>query len=173
MADAPEQVDGQQEEKPRSKLPFIIAGFLVLVVVIGIVAFMLLGSEGSDESVIQQESQEVDWYTHQFEQPFVGNLAPPDDQYLYNAIVTIEVKPFGRNSESEALEEIGIGVEDNSKTRWARVINIIDEELRKRTRVELTSQAGRQQLEAVIKNELNAELFKAEINNVYVRITIS
>lgn len=172
MADAAEQPDGQQEEQPRSKLPFIIAGFVVLLVVIGIVAFMLLGSSGSEDTVVSTQSEEIDWYPYTFPEPFVGNLAPPDDQYIFNASVSIEIKPVGRNSESEALAEIGIETED-PKTRMARVLRIIDNEIRKSTRAELASDAGRRNIEAVIKNLLNAELFKAEIINVYIRVTLS
>lgn len=171
MGDVPEQQDAQQEEKPKSKLLFIVVGFAILLAVIGIIAFVILGGN-SDESSPTTEIETEDFYPYEFPEPFVGNLAPPDDQYLYTANVGIEIVPKGSSSETEALTELGIETED-PKTMRMRVENVIHEELRKRTRTELTSTAGQEALEVSIKNRLNMILQESEILNVYVNLTIS
>ncbi|MBI1389552.1 MAG: hypothetical protein GC154_14005 [bacterium] len=172
MADAPEQQEGQQEERPKSKLPFIIAGFVVLLAVVGGVAYMLLGGSGSDEATVIETSEEPG-YMHTFKDPFVGNLAPPDDQYMYTAYVTLEIVPRGKATEAEALQEIGVGETDSTKNLMPLVMQIITDELASKTRVELTSLAGRENIRAIIKNKLNLALRKAEIKEVYLRTLVN
>lgn len=166
MGDINDQQDVQQDEKPRSKLPFIIIGFGVLLLIIGVVAFLMMGGSSDASSPIAQPVDD-NYYPYEFPNPFVGNLAPPDDQYLYNATVHIEIRPRGRFRERDALQELGIETED-PRTKRTRVLNAIHQELRRRTRSDLTSTAGQRALNTSIQNELNQILDKAEIINVYV-----
>ncbi|MBD3268393.1 hypothetical protein GF373_17135, partial [bacterium] len=97
MGDAPEQQDIQQEEKPKSKLPFIIGGLLILLIGIVAVSMTLLSGE---EGTGTEPPVEEPGYMFEFPENFTVNLAHPDDQYIYNAKITLEIEPKGDKSET-------------------------------------------------------------------------
>ncbi len=170
MGDAPEQAEVQQDEKPKSKLPFIIAGFGVLLIVVGVVAFMMM-SGGNTSDVPTPEFSEELGYMYEFSEKFVGNLAPPDDQYMFTADVTLEILPRGQNSEKEALTEMGIETED-PKNMMPIIEQIIQEELASQTRVEINGKVGRENLRNRIKNEINLKLTKGEVKRVILKVIV-
>lgn len=171
MADAPEQADVQQEEKPKSKLLFIVIGFVVLLAVVGGVAFFMFGGSGEDAPMIEIETEEPG-YMYEFEAPFVGNLSPPDDQYMFTANITLEITPRGSANEAEALAELGVDDSDNAYTLMPKVKQIIYDELSSKTRVEINSAVGKENIRNRIKNDLNFILRKAEIKDVYMRVMV-
>lgn len=171
MGDAPEQADVQQEEHPKSKLPFIIAGFGILLVVIGVVAYMMM-SGGSASDVPTPDLSDELGYMYTFPKQFVGNLSPPDDQYMFTADITLEILPRGTNSEDEALTEIGATETDSTKNMMPIIKQIIQEELASQTRVEINGKVGRDNLRNRIKNEINLKLTKGEIKDVYLTVIV-
>ncbi|MDP8243427.1 MAG: flagellar basal body-associated FliL family protein [Candidatus Hinthialibacter antarcticus] len=171
MGDAPEQADVQQEEQPKSKLPFIIAGFGILLVVIGVVAYMMM-SGGAESDVPTPEFKNELGYMYTFPKQFVGNLSPPDDQYMFTADVTLEILPRGKNSESDALTEIGASDSDDTKNMMPVIKQTIQEELASQTRVEINGRVGRDNLRNRIKNEINLKLTKGEIKAVYLTVVV-
>ena len=161
-----------EEGKSRGKLPFIIAGFVVLIGVIGGVSMMILGKGGeADETVPVTHVKEVG-YQYEFTEPFTGNLSAPDDQYIYSANVTLEILPRKNFTEKEAMEEMGIETE-NPRNKMPRIKQIISDELHSKTRAELNSTAGQLKMRNSIKNALNAILDKADIVEVYMRIIVT
>ncbi len=167
MADAQEQQEVQQEEKPKSKLPYILIGFVVLLGIIVFIAFTMI-SGGGESNAIPAEKPDVIGYQYKFPSPFVNNLAPPDDQYMATAEVTLEVFPRTGFSEREALEEIGVDGSDNNKNRMAQIKQTINEVFATKTRTELTNQPGRERVRNQIKLRLNAILRKARVEAVYL-----
>lgn len=168
MADAPEQQDIQSQDKSKSKLPFIIGAFVLLLLVIGAVSMTLLGGN-EDQAIIPAEPQEELGVMYTFPQPFVVNLAFPDDQYLYNATITLQIGVRGNATEAEAQEEMGITEGDSTKNKKPIVEEIITEILSAQTRTQVTSSAGRDKIRAQIKTQLNMKLQKARIIEVYLR----
>lgn len=171
MGDAPEQADVQQEERPKSKLPFIIAGFVVLLIVVGVVAYMMMSGGSETDAPLPDLSDEIG-YMYEFPDQFVGNLAPPDDQYMFTANITLEILPRGSATEAEALAEMGLDDPDNKKTMMPIIKQIIQEELASQTRVEINGKVGRDNIRNRIKNEINFKLTKGEIKNVYMTVVV-
>jgi len=171
MADAPEQQqEAVEESRPKSKLPLIVIVFVVLLGIIGAVGFMIMGG-GEDGEDLVTATPKVTPITIQFPQPFTGNLAPPDDQYIYTANVALEITPRSTSSESEAITEFGLETE-GPKTKLPRIKYIIQNAISTKTRQEVTSMAGRDRLETEIQNNLNQYLEKAEVQKVLLTITV-
>ncbi|MGI6454249.1 MAG: flagellar basal body-associated FliL family protein [bacterium] len=164
MADASEQQE-LQNERPRSKLPLIIGGFVLLAGLVLAVAFMIMAEDPSGDEVQLAEVKDPD---PQFPfTPFTVNLAPPDDQYLYTANITLEVKPKGSYTERDIQEEIGLESE-KTRTKKAQIEEIIYEVLQTKTRSDVNSEAGRNKIRLQIKNKLNSILKTGEVVNVYL-----
>ncbi|HOJ59818.1 MAG TPA: flagellar basal body-associated FliL family protein [bacterium] len=163
---------GAPEGKSRLKLPILVAGFVVLIGVIGGVAMMLMGNGvGADEALRPASIREVG-YQYEFVEPFTGNLSAPDDQYIYSAKVTLEILPRKNFTEKQATEEMGINT-DNPRNKMPRIMQIISDELRSKTRAEINSAAGQLKMRNSIKNALNAILDKAEVVEVYMRLIVT
>jgi flagellar protein FliL len=172
MGDAPEQQDVQQEEKPKSKLPFIIGGFVILLIGIGAVSYTLLIGSSGDDSVTPTQTPAPLGYMYSFSEPFVVNLAPPDDQYLLNANITLEIIPVRDAKEAAALEELGLSTTDNNKNKMPIVKQVISEILSSQTRVQVTSMAGRERIRYQIITDLNDKLKTAQIKEVYMQVLV-
>ncbi len=173
MGDAPEQQQEAQEEiKPKSKLPFIIIGFVIILGVIVAVSMMILGGGDEAENLAPIDEKDESGYMFKFATPFVGNLAPPDDAYLYNADITLEIIPKGSGGEAEALAELGIGDPDNKKNKMPHVEQIINDTFQSKTRIMLNSSEGKIKIRASIKNDLNDILESAEIKSVYMKVLV-
>lgn len=167
-----QQQEAQQEEKPRSKLPYIIVGFVILLGVIIAVSMMVLGGGETDQDFTTVTKTEETGYMFKFTSPFVGNLAPPDDAYLYNADITLEIVPKGDSNEAEALKELGIGDPDNKKNKMPIIEQIINDEFQTKTRIEINSSEGKLKIRFSIKNNLNDKLEYAEVKNVYMKVLV-
>ncbi len=168
MGDAAEQAKGEvpEEQKPKSKMPFIIIGFVVLL---GAVVFFWMNMlKGSDaDNPLPQKFEEVG-YMYSFEEPFTVNLAPPDSENILTCSITIEIKQRKEFSEREALEEIGIETE-SKKTKKSMILDIINEILKTKTRNDIKSTEGREKIRVEIQQELNNfVLQKADIKGVYI-----
>jgi len=171
MSNGVDSPGSPEEGKAGGKLPYIIAGFVILIGVIGGVSLMFLGKGGeADETIPVTPVKEVG-YQYEFTDPFTGNLSAPDDQYIYSANVTLEILPRKNFTEEEAMEEMGIETE-NPRNKMPRIKQIISDELHSKTRSELNSTAGQIKMRNAIKNALNAILDKAEIAEVYMRIIV-
>lgn len=169
MGDAPEQhaEAGQEPGKPKSKLPFIVAGLVIFLIIVGIIAFMVIGS-GDETPVLKVATPEPPGVTIQFPQPFTTNLAPPDDQYMFSANIDLEMKPLGSSSDDEMRSELGMGATDSSKNFKSLVMQTIYEAINTKSRVQVSSQAGRDNLRTEIKRELNNFLQHGEVQNVFI-----
>ncbi len=169
MGDVPEQPTGeQQEEKPKSKMPIIIAAIVILLGVVSIIAMTLLGGEQNPDVSIESTPKPV-YYKFMFEKPFTCNLAPPDSEYIFTVNIALEIKGKGDSSETDALNEIGIeGGKDKQdpKSQMTLVRAIIHDKLSSKTRLDVQSPIGREQLKGEIKRLLNDLLEKAEIVSV-------
>ncbi len=178
MGDHSEQhaAEAQQEKKSGgSKLIFIVLGFVVLLGVIGVAAMFMLG-RGSDEmDQVDVEITKLEpGYMYKFPQPFTGNLAAPDNEFIYSANVTLEIKERGDATEAEALEEIGVGEsKDNNRNKMPYVRRIIMEEIGNKTRIDITSTTGRERIAIAIKNNLNSILDKSQIKEVFLEIFVN
>lgn len=168
MGDLPEHADAA-EEQPKSKLPLIVGGLLVFLIIAGAISFMVLGG-GGDEPALRAPTPEPPGAMVEFDQPFTTNLAPPDDQYMFSATITLEMKPAGGASEEEMLDEIGMGPsgEEAKNNYRAKVFQTIYEAIQTKSRNQMTSEAGRENLRTEIKRELNAFLQKGEVADVYI-----
>lgn len=174
MADPVEQQDGQLEAKPKSKMPFIIGGFVVLLGIVITVALMVMG-RGSGEGRVITPTPHAHGHVLTFPEPFTVNLAPPDDQYLATANISIEVIPKPDIEETEAVAEIGIGEEghgEGGSNKSEAIKQIVTEVLQTKTRTEITSKNGRDKIRAQIQNDINAILEKGEVIKVYCRILV-
>jgi len=166
MAEAPEPQEGQQEERPKSKLPFIIIGFVVLLVVIGTISYSMLGKKTSD--VPNVPTAKPIGYMYTFPDQFTNNLAPPDDQMMVTVTITLEIFPKTGFKEKDALEEIGIET-DSKKILMPKIKQIIDEVFQTKVSAEVNSQGGKDRITAQIKNKLNALLKKGRIEDVIMQ----
>lgn len=176
MAELPEQMnaDAGLNDKPKSKLLLIIVGLVTVLIVITVISFMLLGGSGGEDLTATAIKEDSIGYMYKFETPFTGNLSPPDDQYIYNADITLEITPRNRQvTEPEALKELGLDGSDEPRNKMPIIRQIIYDEISTKTRIELTSSAGKMKLRNTIKNELNAILNKAQIKNVYINIIVN
>jgi flagellar basal body-associated protein FliL len=171
MADAPEQPDVQQEEKPKSKLPFIIGGLVIILV--GVVAVSMTLLRGQEEGPQLKSEYQEPGYMYEFTEPFVVNLAPPDNQLLCNAEITLEIVPADTNAtEAEALKELGIENPDYKKHKMPIVREAIKEILSSQTQPQVNSSKGREIIKESIQIQLNKILGKAKIKNVYMEILV-
>lgn len=166
MADAPELQDGQHDDKPKSKLMLIIGAFVVLIVLVTTLAYLFMSGGGESTSPISSKPKPSGLMIT-FPLPFTGNLAPPDDQYIYTANVTLELTPKNKASELEIQTELGMDGADNPRNKKAKVFQSIQEVLATKSRSEITSAAGREKIRTQIKNELNKYLEKGEVIEVY------
>ncbi len=176
MGDAAEQKqDAIEEQKPKSnRLIFIIIGFVVLLGIIGIAAMRFLGGESDGEELTLDTKSTIEpGYMYTFKQPFTGNLSYPDDEYIFSANVTLEIKPAGDASEPEALAEMGIET-DATKHKMPYINRVIREEISSKTRMEITSPANREKIQNTIKNKLNDQVLeKAKIEEVFLDIFVN
>lgn len=181
MAETPDQHASEQEGSPKSggggRLIVIIIGFVVLLGVIGVVAMMVMGGsskEGKESAAPIAKSAEPG-YMYRFPEPFTGNLSAPDNDFVFSANVTLEIKPRGEELEKEALKEIGIGEGEKGdpRNKMPYVRRIILEEISSKTRLELTSSTGRERIANTIKNNLDNILDKAQIHEVFLEIFVN
>ncbi len=159
------QVEAQEEQKPKSKLPIILGIFVVLLGIIGFIGMQMFG--GSDEeSPLPTKILDEPGYVFDFPEPFTVNLAPPDSDRLLTCSISLEIKPRGNNfSEQEALEEMGIDT-DSKKTKMSRIKDLILEILKTKNATDTKSIEGMDKIKTEIKTQLNLELQKAEILRV-------
>lgn len=179
MGDVSEQKEGGQEHESKSgggRLIIIIIGFVVLIGVIGVVAMMVMGGSSSkdkDQLTAPIAKMEEPGYMFKFPEPFTGNLAAPDNDFVFSANVTLEIKPRGEETEEEALKEIGIGEGESTHNKMPYVRRIIMEEVGSKTRMELTSSTGKERIANTIKNNLDNILEKAQIKEVFLEIFVN
>jgi len=179
MGDVAEPKEGGQEHESKSggsRLIIIIAGFVVLIGVIGVVAMMVLKGDNSEENktlATPVTRMEEPGYMFKFPEPFTGNLAAPDNDFVFSANVTLEIKPRGDETEEEALKEIGVGDKESTHNKMPYVRRIIMEEIGSKTRLELTSSTGKERIANKIKNDLDNILEKAQIKEVFLEIFVN
>lgn len=175
MGDAPEQRTPEAEPEQKSggsRLIFIIVGFVVLLGAITAAAMFIMGKGGEEEQLAVAVKKIEPGYQYKFPLPFTGNLAAPDNEFIYSANVTLEIKPRINLKELEALNEMGIETEDK-RNKMPYIRRIIMEEIGSKTRVEVTSTTGRERIASAIKNNLNSILEKAQIQEVFVEIFVN
>lgn len=175
MGDAPEQhaAEAEQEHKSgSSRLIFIIGGFVVLLGVIATAAMFIMGKGGEGESLAVAVTKIEPGYQYKFPTPFTGNLAAPDNEFIYSANITLEIKPRINLKEMDALSEMGIDTEDK-RNKMPYIRRVIMEEIGSKTRFEVTSTTGRERIASTIKNNLNSLLEKAQIQEVFVEIFVN
>jgi flagellar basal body-associated protein FliL len=175
MGDAAEQQDAIEEQKPKSnRLIFIIIGFVILLGIIGAAAMMFLGGGKDGEELLIDTSNKIEpGYMYTFKAPFTGNLSYPDDEFIFSANVTLEIKPEAEASEAEALAEMGIET-DATKHKGPYINRVIREEISSKTRMEITSSANREKIQNTIKNRLNDEVLeKAKIEEVFMDVFVN
>ena len=175
MGDAPEQhaAEAEQEQKSGgSRLIFIILGFVILLGAIGAAAMFMLGKGDASEDLTITSTTIEPGYMYAFPTPFTGNLAAPDNEFIYSANVTLEIKPRGDATDAEALAEMGIETEEK-KTKMPYIKRAISEELGSKTRFEITSTTGRERISGTIKNNLNMLLMKAQIQEVFLEVFVN
>ena len=182
MADAAEQQE-QHSPKPKSKLPFIVGGFLVLLLAIGAISMTLLGGakkEGAE--VTAHPTLEPPGFMFTVPKTFNVNLAAPDESSILSTEVILEIKPRGEEMSSakaleEAKEELGVesggGGEgkkkESNKSRLPTVTQIIFDVLHSKSKTEATSATGIDRIRRDIKTKINAKLEKAEVIEVYMQ----
>ncbi len=170
MGDAAEQQAAeeqlQEEGGGKSKLPFILAGLAVFLIIVIAIGFMLL-SGGKTESLISEPTKEPPGYMLEFDQPFTTNLAPPDDQYLYSTDIVLELKPDPEYSESAMLQEIGVD-SDSKNIRMPAILHAINGVLATKTRQEVLSVGSKENIRVEIMKKVNDILQKGEVKEVFM-----
>lgn len=171
MGDAAEQAQAeeqlQDEGGGKSKLPFILAGLAVFLIIVVAIAFMLFSGSGDGTSVVAEITKAPAGYNYTFPEPFTTNLAPPDDQYIFSTTITLELKASANSSESEMLAELGVD-SDSAAIRMPAVMDAITGILASKTRQEVNSAGGRNIIRTEIKKGIDDILEKGEVMNVYL-----
>ncbi len=169
MGDMPEQNE-VNESPTKSKLPIIIIIFVILFGVIGGIAFMIMGSSVDGEDYARPKPMETPLVV-EFPEKFTGNLAAPDDQYIYSADVSVNIDPKPGISDSEAIKEFGIESEE-LRSKYPMILDIIQRILSSKRRTEITTSAGQDKVRMQIKQKLNQVLDKSEVVEVYLQIVV-
>lgn len=155
------------------RLLLIIVSFVVLLGVIGIAAMKMLQKDGQEDFAAAALTRiDEPGYMYKFPTPFTGNLAAPDNDFIYSASVTLEIKTRGDASESEALKEIGVETEDKHN-KMPYIVKIIREEISSKSRLEITSPATRERIANTIKNNINNILENAQIKEVFLEVLVN
>ncbi|MBN2328368.1 MAG: flagellar basal body-associated FliL family protein [Candidatus Omnitrophica bacterium] len=155
------------------RLLLIVVFFVILLGVIGVIAMKMLGGGGQDDYIAAPLTQmDKPGYMYKFPAPFTGNLAAPDNDYIYSANVTVEIKTLGDSSESEALKEMGIETEDKHN-KMPYIVKIIREEISSKSRMEITSSTNRERIANTIKNNINNILENAQIHEVFLEVFVN
>ncbi|MEW6235666.1 MAG: flagellar basal body-associated FliL family protein [Candidatus Omnitrophota bacterium] len=165
MAEAQEPQEGQQEERPRSKLPFIIIGFVILLAVIGVISYSMLSKKTGD--VPSGPTPKPIGYMFTFPDQFTNNLAPPDDQLMVTVSITLEISYKTGSSLDEAKKEIGIETDPTNKNiLLPKIKQIINEVFQTKSSAEVNNPAGKERIKAQIKNQLNTLLKQGRVDDV-------
>lgn len=170
MADAAEQKAAEEQIEEggggKSKLPFILAGLAVFLIIVLAIGFMVMSGGGGGD-VIVEPTKEPPGYTLKFDTPFSTNLAPPDDQFIYSVDITLELKPKKDFSQSEMLAEIGVD-SDSRAIRMPAILDAMTGVIASKTRLEVSSVGGRDTMRREIMNRVNDVIEKGEVLKVYL-----
>jgi flagellar basal body-associated protein FliL len=170
MGDAAEQKAAEEHLEEggggKSKLPFIVAGLAVFLIIVLAIAYMVMKG-GGGETLIVEPTKEPPGYTLKFENPFSTNLAPPDDQYIYSVDVTLELKHKTDYTQAEMLAEIGVD-SDSREIRMPAILDAITGVIASKTRLEVSSVGGRDTMRREIMNKVNEVIEKGEVTKVYL-----
>lgn len=171
MGDAAEQKAAEEQIEEgggggKSKLPFILAGLAVFLIIVLAIGFMVMSGGGGNE-IIKEPTKEPPGYNLKFENPFSTNLAPPDDQFIYSVDVTLELKHKSDYSQAEMLAEIGVDV-DSNEVRMPAIMDAITSVIASKTRLEVNSVGGRDTMRREIMNRVNEVIEKGEVIKVYL-----